>query len=419
MTSALSRSERFKTDLPWVSLLVVLCVLLFGPPSYVDVYEPNSDFSNHIRRAQTWAETGTMFEPVPHVLYHTLVIVAHTIVSGIDWPTAGWIVNVGCYVLLALVLYFVFRRTLSATFDSLSGHTGALIALVIALSLMIVEPITITSWTSRNIIRGYTSINVYHNPTILILKPFAVLLFLYAARAFDVIRAASWGSIAAAAVVSVLAAVAKPSYTIALLPALVLFGAYWMLRKRPLDWRLLLIGVLMPSAIIVGSQYLAEFTGTSANAESSSIVFMPLYVMSVGISKGVVVMRFFFSVAFPLSVYLLNFRRARQSSALNLAWLVFLVAAFYAYFLAESGARIEHGNFFWGAQASLLLLFITSLLFVLRERLLDFPADGSLTMKKRTFLSLALYGLHLVSGLLLLLIYIEGFFGRTNMNNWG
>jgi hypothetical protein len=96
-----------------------------------------------------------------------------------------------------------------------------------------------------------------------------------------------------------------------------------------------------------------------------------------------------------------------------------LIAAFYAYFLAEGGPRLEHGNFFWGAQASLLILFITSLIFILRERLIDFPADGSLVLRKRTFVSLALYGMHLMSGLLLLIIYMEAVFRHVNIDNWG
>ncbi len=99
--------------------------------------------------------------------------------------------------------------------------------------------------------------------------------------------------------------------------------------------------------------------------------------------------KFVLSILFPLCVYSLYFRKATDDTYLSLAWPIFLVGACYTYFLAEDGAARFDGNFWWSAQVALLILFVFSTAFLVRQEV----------RSKRFFICAAVFGLHLISGI--------------------
>lgn len=68
-------------------------------------------------------------------------------------------------------------------------------------------------------------------------------------------------------------------------------------------------------------------------------------------------LKFLLSILFPFVVTMINLRRTIDRTDIQLAWLSFLIGAAQMYLLAEGGERIYHGNFRWGAQVTLFLLF--------------------------------------------------------------
>ena len=76
--------------------------------------------------------------------------------------------------------------------------------------------------------------------------------------------------------------------------------------------------------------------------------------------------KFVLSLLFPVGVYVLYFREARTSLRLNLSWLAFLVGASFTYLVAEK-KRVLDGNFTWGAQVALFVLFVESVALVVRS----------------------------------------------------
>jgi hypothetical protein len=98
------------------------------------------------------------------------------------------------------------------------------------------------------------------------------------------------------------------------------------------------------------------------------------------------------SLAFPMTVSILYVEQWRGSVAFPLAWAVFAAAMIIFILFAEVGARFSHRNFFWGAFMALYLLFLTCADIWLRQ-----------PMSAKAMAVLAVFLLHLGSGLLLLL----------------
>jgi hypothetical protein len=115
-----------------------------------------------------------------------------------------------------------------------------------------------------------------------------------------------------------------------------------------------------------------------------------------------VVVQFFASIAFPLYVAIAFRAQAMKDPLLNLTWVIFLASAIFAYFVHETRPRLYHGNFTWGAYVSLFMLFVASILFLIREhpRLLDIrqlPPPRVLGLKST--IALILLALHIASAI--------------------
>jgi hypothetical protein len=263
-------------------------------------------------------------------------------------------------------------------------------AVALTLALLAVTPVNFASWPSHNLYLGYLGVNTYHSPTMYLLRPLAVLLWLRLTGSLAPHGPrATKGEVAAAAALSVLCVLAKPSYGIALLPALVLAGAWQWARGRRVDLRLILLGFVVPTCAVLAWQFHFAFA-----AGTAALTWAPLEVMArfPGTPARVAL-----TVVFPAVVYLTHFERARRDPTLNLAWLTFAVGAAYAYLLAEMGKRMGDANLVWSGQISAFVLFVASALFVLRV------AGGSGSKPPALAACAAAFALHFVCGVYYLL----------------
>ena len=88
-----------------------------------------------------------------------------------------------------------------------------------------------------------------------VLKPLALVLFYASARLFDARPLRHPVAYTAGAAVATLACLlAKPSYAMALLPALALLAAHALWRGAPVQWRPLVYGIVLPIVVGVGSR---------------------------------------------------------------------------------------------------------------------------------------------------------------------
>jgi len=375
-----------KQDLNTLLFLILVVSLLSGVINFRRIaYPTNNDYSLHVLYAQHIIERR--FEEIPIInLVHPALQV---ILIGIHFLTLR---NLGLYaslmilqtlaqVLTAIILYLWFGNRKEKHWNWLRAFCAG--------SLTLVAPIMLLVLKDGLFYFGYIGLASYHNPTIHLLRPVALLSFILALRIFNP-SGPSKGEIALAASLMILSALIKPSYALCILPALLSLALIQFLRKRPLRISYLVLGYLLPALVILLAQWALSYWLMAG--EQTSIIIMPLQVERA--FSDFLGWKFLFSIAFPLTATLFIWKAARRRIDIQLAWLSFFFGAAQLYLLAESGERLYHGNFRWGAQITLFLLFSVAARFVARS----LYARKALPIHKAMLLQ-ATYAAHLLAGI--------------------
>ncbi len=369
-----------------IPLGMLLVTLAISAPMFIRrVYTPTGDYLDHILFAQyilthqyqklhlfTWA----------HPFYQFLLVGIHLLslhVRKISLFAAATIVEVAAQLLSVLLIYLWLGRV-----ERKNWNVGRA---AWAVALTIVAPVMLFVFRDELYYFGYIGLANYHNPTINLLKPVAIISFIFATRVFSGQRN-SWLLIASSAVLTILSAAIKPSYLTCILPALAVLALLFLVQKKKLDWRLLLLGFVLPGTLILLAQWLVTYYIPGGD---NTIIFSPLGVVS--LYSGYLLPKLFLSILFPLAVLIFDFRRVRGDTVLLLAWAGFLVSLVPTYFLAEK-ARFAGGNFLWGAQIMLFLLFVASARHFLREGI----ATDSLACYQKVVIYIA-FAVHVIAGI--------------------
>lgn len=319
----------------------------------------------------------------PHILAHPFLLLCEAglmVLFNVPSTVAGFFILTLAYVSLGLVIYAEVLKRLKVL-----GKWTELISVGITTALMIVAQIPVLLPVDRHIYFGYIGINAYNNSTLNLLKPFALVSFLYTLKIFSETRP-GWKDILISAVFMIIGTLAKPNYVICVLPALGLYVLYRLYRREGLQWRFMIWGIIVPACATLTWQYAINY-----GAGSGGIYFAPLLVKYY--YSDMLIVKFFASILFPLLATRLYIRMASRDPKMILAWLCFIIGAFYSYFMSEtSGGNYTMGNFDWSAEVSLFILFVVVTLFWV-ERLLE----KKRWEKKDTAAALA-FALHLVSG---------------------
>jgi hypothetical protein len=360
--------------------LAVAVVAIFHPvlerTAWRDAY---GDYRWHGRSAARLAASGR--PETPHPLFPLLVAAAASLRSQPRWRDTAVQVALCAQVVLALLL----AARLERAWPGGRVVAAALGASALALALMSSSAVNLGSWSTRNVYAGYVVPNVHHNPTFLLMRPFALAHWLITAQVMTANpRATGYAGIAALALLGVLAALAKPSYALIVLPAVaVLAGIRWA-RREPFDGRALLLGAALPTLAVLAWQYVVTF------GEDAVVEWAPLRVMR-GFPGSP--FRLALAVLYPAVAAAAFFHAAVRDVRLALAWLGLGFGVGYAYLLTESGARSGHANFLWSAHAGAFLLFVATSLFLL-EQAGRAPRRGALRLP----LCGAAFALHLIGG---------------------
>jgi hypothetical protein len=277
--------------------------------------------------------------------------------------------------------------------DSLQGSgRGEALRVFLALSLTLVAPIMLLAPIDGKFYFGYIGMASYHNPTVHLLRPFALLSFYFSLRAFRNPKNPAWMVLLACAAMFA-GMLAKPNYGIALIPALGVMALWFLWKKRPLDWWMLIVGQVVPFLVCLAAQ--AVLIYISKDADPAGVMIAPFVVESHWSSYLPV--KFLLSILFPLLVLATNWRAIQKSDEMILAWLAFFFSVVQLYLLAEAGGRIVDGNFRWGAQIALLILFATSVRAVIQaEMQVNLPWRARLRLRWPVY---AAYLLHVGGGI--------------------
>ncbi len=382
----------YKKHITSISLLVGLIGCIFFPILYHVAMFPVPDYLIHTELMQGMFESKTIM--IPHFLYHILVYGIY-VLSGINFKISSLIVSFFSYLLLSFVLYRLFYVALKP--QKLYQKNTIPFILFFTLSMMLVTPVTILNWLNGGLYSGYVGINVYHNPTIIILKPLALILFICITKIYHSPENNDRYNIIIIAIFIILSTLAKPSYLICLLPASIILAIYRQIKDLPVNWSMMILGSIIPATIVLGWQYYITYSSQQMMVEQSTIIFAPLQVIQMQ-SSGIMP-KFLLSIPFPLYIYSAYFEHAKKDISLNLAWLVFAFGCFYKYFLAESGERMIAGNFGWSAQITLFILFVISMLFFIRHTSILEKLHNWRQIKMTMWGGIMIYSLHLISGI--------------------
>jgi hypothetical protein len=320
--------------------------------------EPFQDFRFHNRQAAEFLCGAPV--TLPHPLYHWLVA-ATSALTGLPVSAAGLLVVLAAQIALALVAFAALAHALGD-----GGGRPLAAAAAAALALLLAGPLNWWTPDRKELYFGYLFPNPLHNPTVILLRPLAVALFLSCVSALDPERARGTVPARAAGMgfLTVACALAKPSFLVCLLPAVAALALPDIVRGRLRAWALLAWGLLVPGVVAVAVQ--TWFTLASGRMEQASVEWAPFAAVFAHTrpDAALVLFKLLMSILFPLSAVAALPREAASDRALRLAWAAFAVGALLAYGAAESGPRREHGNFLWSGHVSALVLFVASARFL-------------------------------------------------------
>ncbi len=384
---------RLKGAVPYVLLLLLSLVVYL--PVMTRASAAEVDFGKHITKALALPDST---DHLVHVLYHAIFLSIHELAPSVPHKTVALWAILLVMLPVPIMAFAVLRKA--------AGGGGALptnVLIAVSFALTILTPIAV--WPSRSML-GYINPIVYHNPTSITARLFVIPLSLLALRIFQLQVGRSLNHrvyfLLLSASIVLLATLAKPSFTLALLPGCCLLAVWRLLRRQVVDWPLLLFGFCLPGASLMGLFFALAYV---SNDSESAIALGFLTQMQAWIPVWRIPVQLILSLLFPLAVYALYFEQARRHLYLNLCWVAFAVAAAAAYLLYESGDRLAHGNVVWGSYNAIFLLMFASLLFVVeqhaRERQLgsgDFNSFG-VAVSRNVAIASVCFGLHVLSGI--------------------
>lgn len=348
-------------DVLTIILLIIIVLLVWGPLKYqMIVLGDNITIDAHTQFAAQMDQTGII--PTSHFLLQALIIGVHKLFPESSFEFAAWLVDIAFQVFAVLIIYSVLLPSMKNTITRMKS----IILGLLTITLLLVWPIPLLFPLDQHLQIGYLGIsNQLNSPTQILLKPIALLLFLYAVRVFYPSKNHSFKTTAAILfLLTILSIIAKPSYIICLLPAMIITCGYMYCKKQPFNWRLFVIGILLPASIILGWQYLATYTSLRIISRQAGITFLPLGLYSLYPSG--LLPKFLLSILYPLIVTGLYFKSAINDLYLRFAWLNFVIGAIYSYSLVET-VSMQAGNFVWSGQITSFILFVTTTVFLIRQ----------------------------------------------------
>ena len=312
-----------------------------------------SDFAPHIEMAKKMA-TGESFiiYPLWHIFVCICALLEGNWIHGAAFTTAAF--NV-----LGYILVFIFLNQQGRF------HIGKRKAAILALSILLLGKF----WLPFQDLlicdsAGGGAPNIWHNPTNMCVRPFAVLIFILTV---DVLQyyidtgTIRQGKVQCIAILLAVSCLAKPSFFLAFVPGLALFllvSPLTIRHDRKLYYAFFL--AVIPSALMVIIQYMNIFIWqnfwTDAVKTSHGIEFAWLEVWR---HHNPVLISFFAGLCFPLYV-LFNNRSALRYIDIRLALSMLIVSLLQKSFLAEVGQHRFDGNFGWAYLLAMFILYMVA-----------------------------------------------------------
>lgn len=368
------------------------------------------DFVAHISWAKRFNFTylGEYLTKVtPYPLWHFLVK-ACKVLFDIEWAAAASLVTatVNGFSFLAAVWT---QKVLFPEMDDREGHT-----IFWAICLMFVGPLYFPRFNDIYYL-GQGTGNIWHNPSNIMVKLFAIVAFCLIAKIVNKKEQATKCEIIALVITLVLSVIAKPAFLQAIIPGL---GLYMLIRlwkdksKEEFKKFVIMAASFVPAVIIMFIQLYITMFGTTRGSKMESelaageAVVLSNYQQGMGIAWGKtyaywtpnIYVSFLLAFAFPLFVFLFNYRKLIKDKVVQLVLCYELAAWLESVLLYQKGPGEHQGNFFW---ASYLSMFMTWMI-MLYHYLISLKEMDKKTVRNYVYMfgGIGLFAMHLILGIM-------------------
>ena len=275
---------------------------------------------------------------IPHPLWHYGVWYTAQLFH-ISVENAAIVFSASLVTFWALLVYQVVCKTLKGfSYPS---------RILITVSVLVVGPLCIPSYKA-NIMLGQGSPNLWHNVTLWIVKPLALMAMIFVIAALKKHKASLY---VLAFFVTIVSIFAKPSFVVVFLPSLFVFAWLKNIHDRGFKIFLALVSFASASILLYQKYHLGEF-------QDSQVVFDFLGVWS--LYSNNIAISLLLALAFPL-ILVAAVPKVLEDDYILLSWLqVFFGIVLYACF-AQTGHYYSHGNFGWSYMIALSFLYLFSI----------------------------------------------------------
>src|SRR3989344_7011774 len=296
-----------------------------------------SDLLAHIRYARN---PDQQFH-FPHRGFHYAVFFASQW-GHVSMEAAAALVLTASAALMFTVLFYVLYR-------EWMGQYGVVFIGILVSLLMTVTPIY-APFFNKNLYLGQGSPSIWHNPTTIVVEPFAVIGFaltVYLLSQSWTIRKTSLISLAACTLL--ISTFIKPNFVLVFIPSLAIFSVARSLWHRRWNDVFTAFVIAIPSVVLLIFQCI-RLTASGGFAIDFLTVWR-LFTPNVFVSL-------LLALAFPLAYAAFHWRDILRSDALFLSWMCVLVGIMQFGLLREVGERWSQANWGWGYCIALQLLFL-------------------------------------------------------------
>ncbi len=324
--------------------LFYISLILFLSQTFSEKGFFRSDTLAHIGIAES-ISNGNNTEAV-HILLHILVILFSKITSiaiSVSMP-----IILSLFVITQfLILHKYFEIELSN-----KKYNKYPIYTILALIILFSAPIHIPQIHEYKMYVGKISNNIWHNPTIIGLKPIALLVFFTFLKFLKEPSTVKYQILFN--ILLLISVWIKPNFAIYFIPS----SFIMLITSLNLELRSKIILVIKLYSLTTISLLIQLYYLNEIDNGDNKIIISPGEVWSVYATN--IPLNILCSFLFPISVIIIN-KQSLKRKDLQLSLLGAIISMLQFYCLAESGTRFYDGNWSWGLQTSSIFLWMITL----------------------------------------------------------
>jgi len=382
-----------------ISALLFSVLVIFGLIMFHQL--KHGDFPGYIKYAREFSQNGYLYK-IPHTLLERLIVIIRALLPAniLVWisPYVKQVYDLkafelSMFILMVMCYFSVAIIILKQLFQKRENENRKVIWMVglATLLIMLVGPIFLFTFPNRMFL-GYITGNRYDSPTYVLLKPFALLVFIFLIE--NLFNKWNWKKSIIMAVLVFCATLAKPNFTISIIPTLGLYLLVNFKRLKEVNWKFIFLSILFPAFIVLLSQFVINYAGDRGDR----LLIAPFQAILVHVPN--LYLEFILvllSLLFPLAITILNWKKVNKQLDFQLGWLNFIIALIIGFVLAEE-IYLANNNVWNSPMIAIFLIFFVTVKYWMNDLITTFEQKKKMVTTQ--IITTSLLGLHLICGII-------------------